>query len=195
MIVVQDCEIKGACVFFCLFFFFLAGAERRFSDARHAAAVDDAGAPAHCATSARESINERRHSSTATQDLNEYIYSVSEDHDVNEDDDVFEMEPCESGAGGGSGAGVSSIANQPPSSGSALAAASASEVKRRTQSLGSLSGEPKSPRKVRLLSVLSLSLGPMLSLSLSVRSFFPPCQLLLGLRLPPFLIYSLGHLI
>lgn len=85
------------------------------------------------ATAKRESIGEstRRHSST-TQDLNEFIYSVAEevDADVADDDDVFEMDSN----GGGPGSSSSDAA---------------SDAKRRTQSLGSLSGaEPKSPRKV-----------------------------------------------
>ena len=93
------------------------------------------------ATNKRESIgaeSTRRHSST-TQDLNEYIYSVAEEADpldVADDDDVFEMDS--SGVAGSS------------STSAAAAAAAAIDAKRRTQSLGSLSGgsEPKSPRKV-----------------------------------------------
>lgn len=85
-------------------------------------------------------MNERRRSSV-TQDLTEYTYSVAEEPDteVADDDDVFETEPGVgeqtppgNGAAGGVGGG----------------GATASETKRRTQSLGSLSGEPKSPRKV-----------------------------------------------
>lgn len=89
-----------------------------------------------------QSIGERRHSSS-TQDLNEYIYSVAEEQLDTEvaadDDDVFEMEP------GGSGEGPAVPGNSTSGSGGGGAS---SEAKRRTQSLGSLSGEPKSPRKV-----------------------------------------------
>ena len=85
----------------------------------------------------RESVGERRRSSV-TQDLTEYTYSVAEEPDaeVADDDDVFEME-----AGGGGGEQTA------PGNGSAGGGAT-SEAKRRTQSLGSLTGEPKSPRKV-----------------------------------------------
>lgn len=86
----------------------------------------------------RESVSERRRSSVS-QDLTEYTYSVAEEPDteVADDDDVFEMEasgggeqiPPGNGATGGGGGAVS-------------------EAKRRSQSLGSLTGEPKSPRKV-----------------------------------------------
>ena len=94
------------------------------------------------ATNKRESIgaeSTRRHSST-TQDLNEYIYSVAEEADpldVADDDDVFEMDS-------------SGVAGSSSTSAAAAAAAAAIDAKRRTQSLGSLSGgsEPKSPRKV-----------------------------------------------
>jgi hypothetical protein len=125
--------------------------ERRYSQVRlgHVAESDNAvpsvssavppTTPAAGATSTagsgRESISERRHSSTA-QDLNDYIYSVAEDHDANDDDDVFEMDSGDSNV------------NQAAGSNCSAAAISASEAKRRTQSLGSLSGEPKSPRKV-----------------------------------------------
>ena len=86
-------------------------------------------------------IGERRHSSTATQDLNEYIYSVPEDNDaIIEDDDVFEMEPAEAAAE------AAELAAK------AAASAASSEAKRRTQSLGSLTAEPKSPRKVSFFS-------------------------------------------
>ena len=92
------------------------------------------GAVATVAAVCRESVDERRHSSTAAQDLNEYIYSVAEDHDAAiEDDDVFEMGTTEA-----------NLLLLPGNSG----AVSARDAKRRTQSLGSLSGEPKSPRKV-----------------------------------------------
>lgn len=95
--------------------------------------------------SSRESMGERRRSSV-TQDLTEYTYSVAEEPDteVADDDDVFEME-------------ATGVGEQiPPGNGSAAGGAAGggggggavNEAKRRTQSLGSLTGEPKSPRKV-----------------------------------------------
>ena len=135
--------------------------------------MNAAGAASAAAAGARDSIDERRHSSTATQDLNDYIFST-EDADANvDDDDVFETEPTaasDGAAGGGGGGGSEASAPLPPSNGSGGgggAALSASEAKRRTQSLGSLSGEPKSPRKV--LNVLAHLLA---SLSLSLFLFF-----------------------
>lgn len=115
----------------------------------------------------RESVGERRRSSV-TQDLTEYTYSVAEEPDaeVADDDDVFEVE---AGAGGGE--------QVAPGNGGG----SANEAKRRTQSLGSLSGEPKSPRKVlnaAYVNKFKLLLSPSLSLSLA-----PPLPFLLLIQI------------
>lgn len=87
----------------------------------------------------RESVGERRRSSV-TQDLTEYTYSVAgePDAEVADDDDVFEMDA--------SGGGAEPVV--PGNSSAAGVGGAVSEAKRRTQSLGSLTGEPKSPRKV-----------------------------------------------
>ena len=113
----------------------------------------------------RESVGERRRSSV-TQDLTEYTYSVAEEPDaeVADDDDVFEME-----AGGGGGEQTA------PGNGSAGGGAT-SEAKRRTQSLGSLTGEPKSPRKV-------LNVAYVNNLKLLLFFFFASLSLLFA---PPF---------
>lgn len=91
----------------------------------------------------RESVGERRRSSV-TQDLTEYTYSVAgePDAEVADDDDVFEMEAAGGGGGGGEPVAPGN------SSGGGGVGGTLSEAKRRTQSLGSLTGEPKSPRKV-----------------------------------------------
>lgn len=100
--------------------------------------LENGGSSGSGRVASRESVGERRRSSV-TQDLTEYTYSVAgePDAEVADDDDVFEMEAGGGGEpvapGNSSGGGV----------GGAL-----SEAKRRTQSLGSLTGEPKSPRKV-----------------------------------------------
>lgn len=88
----------------------------------------------------RESVGERRRSSV-TQDLTEYTYSVAgePDAEVADDDDVFEMDA--------SGGGAEPVV--PGNSSAAGVGGAVSEAKRRTQSLGSLTGEPKSPRKAK----------------------------------------------
>lgn len=95
-------------------------------------------------TSSASKIGEHRRHSSATQDLNEFIYSVAEeqlDAEVADDDDVFEVDTGATGA--------DPVAGSSNTSGSGGGSELSNDVKRRTQSLGSLSGgEPKSPRKV-----------------------------------------------
>jgi hypothetical protein len=126
----------------------------------------------------RESVGERRRSSV-TQDLTEYTYSVAgePDAEVADDDDVFEME-----AAGGGGGGGEPVAPGNSSGGGGDVGGTLSEAnKRRTQSLGSLTGEPKSPRKV-----LNAAYANNLKLLLYYHPFL--CRLLRPLVLlsPPF---------
>ena len=68
---------------------------------------------------------------------------MPEDNDaIIEDDDVFEMDPASTTASAAAAAAAAAASS------AASAEASAIDAKRRTQSLGSLSAEPKSPRKV-----------------------------------------------
>ena len=167
-----------------LSFLFLAGSQSH-------AETESSGTKTSSVTTSRRSIEERRHSST-TQDINDYIYSEEQDVD---DDDVFEMEPS------GGGAEPSAVPGNSTSSstGSAVGGAErASEAKRRTQSLGSLTGEPKSPRKVlsvfnvnNLVRLLSSSSFPISTLPppfplTRCRSLFFLCRFLASP--PPFLL-------
>jgi hypothetical protein len=124
----------------------------------------------------RESVGERRRSSV-TQDLTEYTYSVAgePDAEVADDDDVFEMEA----AGGGGG---EPVAPGNSSGGGGGVGGTLSEAKRRTQSLGSLTGEPKSPRKV-----LNAAYANNLKLLLYSLLFFVVCSSLSSFFPPPFL--------
>lgn len=134
------------------------------------------GAGTSVATASRQSIEERRHSSTA-HDLTDYIYAEEPDGDVADDDDVFEMEPS---SGGAERAGLLGNSTSSSAGSGAGGAERSSEAKRRTQSLGSLTGEPKSPRKV--LSGLGRQTGGLYS----VRTLRPL------LFLPPFINCSLS---